>query len=237
MTSANHTVDKLQDTPSDAQLHAHEDNSDTALSNSAQARSEQALPDEANTQESLSMEALAEETDSAIQQRTFGIYWLILVAASALLILLPQEAQWVTTKRGWYTQPMVGPAIGLSVLVIFTAARLFISFRLIWLRSIDPIDSLMDTLSNYRVALFSSALFFLYINTLSVFGFALATLLFVSTLLWLSRLLNLFWFGCAIGTTAALILIFRIGVSVWLPDVWLYELLPETLASFANQYL
>ncbi len=171
------------------------------------------------------------------EQRTFGIYWLLLAVAIALLILLPEEAEWVTTKRGWYTQPMIGPAIGLSVLMIFTAVRLMISFRLIWLRNLDPIDSLLDTLSNYRVALFSGALFFLYINTLSVFGFALATLMFVSTLLWLSRLLDRFWFGCTLGTVTALILIFRVGVSVWLPDVWLYEFLPEDLANFANQYL
>ncbi|WP_243431780.1 hypothetical protein [Aliamphritea spongicola] len=181
--------------------------------------------------------ASAEHDTPLVEQRTFGIYWLLLAVAAALLILLPEEAKWVNTKRGWYTQPMIGPAIGLSVLMIFTAVRLMISFRLIWLRSIDPIDSLLATLSNYRVALFSSALFFLYINTLSVFGFALATLMFVTTLLWLSRLLDRFWFACTLGTVTALILIFRVGVSVWLPDVWLYELLPEELANFANQYL
>jgi len=28
-----------------------------------------------------------------------------------------------------------------------------------------------------------------------------------------------------------------VGVNLWLPDVWLYEFLPEALADFANQYL
>ena len=190
-----------------------------------------------HTSDELSEYDNSNDHSVAAPQRTFGIYWLILLSAITLLFLLPDQAKWVTTKRGWYTQPMVGPAIGLTILACFAALRLVLSFKLAWLREIDPVDSFFDTLSNYRVALFSSALFFLYINTLSVFGFVLATLLFVTTLLWLSRLLNLFWFACTLGTVTALVLIFRVGVSVWLPDVWLYDLLPESLSIFANQYL
>lgn len=170
-------------------------------------------------------------------QSSFGVYWFILLCSLTLLILLPEQASWINTKRGWYTQPMLGPAVGISILAFFTALRLLVSFRWSCLKRIDPIDSLIDTASNYRVALLSSVLFFLYINTLSFFGFALATLMFVCTLLWLSRLLDRFWFICTFFTTTLLILIFRVGVNVWLPDVWLYGLLPDNWADFANQYL
>ncbi len=175
--------------------------------------------------------------NTVIDQRSYGIYWFILLISLTLLALLPDQAKWITTKRGWYTQPMIGPALGISILALFAAVRLLLSFKISYLFNNDPLESLTDTLSNYRVALFSSVLFFLYINTLSVFGFALATLMFVTTLLWLSRLLDRFWFGCTVGTITVLILIFRVGVSVWLPDVWLYNLLPEEWAIFANQYL
>lgn len=168
---------------------------------------------------------------------TYGVYWFILVSSVALLIVLPEQAAWVKTKRGWYTQPMIGPLLGITILATFSALRLLVSFKLDALKRLNPLEELAQAAGNYRVALFSSALFFLYINTLSVFGFALATLLFVSTLLWLSRLLDRFWFSCTFLTITALILIFRVGVSIWLPDVWLYGLLPDNWADFANQYL
>lgn len=167
----------------------------------------------------------------------YFIYWLILITTIALLAIVPDQAKWVTTSRGWYTQPMLGPILGLSVLAFFAVARLVLSFKFSDLKNVNLIEAFFESLSEYRVAIFSSVLFVIYINTLSVFGFALATLLFVSTLLWLSRLLNRFWFGWTVATLSIMILIFRVVVSVWLPDSWLYNLLPEEWASLANQYL
>jgi len=165
-----------------------------------------------------------------------AVYWGILIAGVALLLWMPDQASWVNTKRGWFTQPMIGSALGLSIMTLFAGWRALRSYRR-WHPNREILDELLSALSAYRVALLSSVLFFIYINSLEVIGFAPSTLLFVCTLLWLSRLLNRLWFIAALGTLTALVLIFRVGLNLWLPEVWLYEQLPLPWADFANQYL
>lgn len=183
------------------------------------------------------IEPVEQDTETTVSEQGYGIYFGILIAALILLILLPWEASWVETRRGWYTQPMFGAALGLIIVALFALVRVLDALRQQFFQQLNPAEMLADFFSNYRVALFSAALFFLYINTLSLFGFFFASLIFVATLLWLSRLLNRTWFLASLGTLIAMVLIFRVGVSVWLPDVWLYGLLPDDWADFANQYL
>ncbi len=170
------------------------------------------------------------------------IYWVFLIASIALLLLAPDQAAWVKTKRGWYTQPMMGALLGLSIMATFSAYRIFQLTRnstdegrsMIFRR--NPLETLVSLLDSYRTALISAVLFYIYINSLSIVGFVAATFIFVTILLWLSRLLNRIWLLATIGTLIALVLIFRVAVSVWLPDVWLYSFLPDQLSDFANRY-
>ena len=163
-----------------------------------------------------------------------GIYWLLLLLGLGLLLLAPWQASWVDTSRGWFVQPRVGSSVGLVVLVLFALVRVAQFARAgRW-----PLASeLLNNLPGYRTAILSSLLFLLYIGSLPVLGFVLSTLLFVGTLLWLSRLLDRFWLIVTALTVLALVLIFRVGVSVWLPDAWIYSLLPDALADLANRYL
>nr|WP_221195793.1 hypothetical protein [Halomonas organivorans] len=166
----------------------------------------------------------------------------MLVVSIVLLILVPDQAAWVDTRRGWYTQPMMGALLGLGTLAIFSAYRALQLTRYeirqgrCPLFRKNPLETLVELLDSYRTALISSLLFFLYIKSLPILGFVLATLMFVTVLLWLSRLLNRTWLLASLGTVMALVLIFRVTVSVWMPDVWLYSLLPDQLADFANRY-
>lgn len=171
------------------------------------------------------------------------IYWVLLIASVVLLLLIPDQASWVNTKRGWYTQPMMGALLGLGLMAIFSAVRVLQLTRENaneWRGTLfkqNPLESLASLLDRYRTALLASVLFFIYIESLSIIGFVLATFIFVTVLLWLSRLFNRTWLLATLGTLALLVLIFRVGVSVWLPDVWLYSFLPDHMADFANRYL
>lgn len=171
------------------------------------------------------------------------IYWILLIASIVLLVLMPEQAPWVETKRGWYTQPMMGALLGLSIMAVFSAYRviqLTCGNGNKWRSTVfqqNPIESLVYMLDSYRTALISSVLFYLYIRSLPIIGFVPATFIFVTVLLWLSRLFNRTWLLATIGTLIALVLIFRVTVSVWMPDVWLYSLLPDHMADFANRYL
>lgn len=185
----------------------------------------------------IHIDTIEQDADTTACDKSYGIYFGILTVALILLAFLPWEASWVETRRGWYTQPMFGTALGLIIVALFAAVRVIEALRQNLLQKPNPAEILAEFLSSYRVALFSSALFFLYINTLSVLGFFLASLFFISTLLWLSRLLNRTWFIASLCTLIAMVLIFRVGVSIWMPDVWLYGLLPDSWSDFANQYL
>ena len=176
------------------------------------------------------------ETTVVAEKPRPGVYWCILLAGLLLLALLPDQASWIDTKRGWFTQPMVGPAIGLTIMTLFAGLRAWRGFRR-WHPDSNLLEDLFSALSNYRVAIISGALFFIYINCLPIIGFVPASLIFVTTLLWLSRLLDRFWFGATLFTLFLMVMIFRVGVGLWLPDVWLYEQLPTQWADFANQYL
>lgn len=185
----------------------------------------------------IHIDTIEQDADTTACDKSYGIYFGILTVALILLAFLPWEASWVETRRGWYTQPMFGTALGLIIVALFAAVRVIEALRQNLLQKPNPAEILAEFLSSYRVALFSSTLFFLYINTLSVLGFFLASLIFISTLLWLSRLLNRTWFIASLCTLIAMVLIFRVGVSIWMPDVWLYGLLPDSWSDFANQYL
>jgi hypothetical protein len=181
------------------------------------------------------------DSSDTVEERAYGAYWVLLLVSLVLLGLIPDQASWVTTKRGWFTQPMIGCKLGLSIMAIFSLVRVAQSLKEFrnstTTRGEKTLELMFDGLESYRTALFSSLLFFLYIQSLSVIGFMLSTLVFTSVLLWLSRLLNRTWFITNLLTVAALIAIFRITLHIWLPDVWLYSLLPDDLADLANQYL
>ncbi|TBW58175.1 tripartite tricarboxylate transporter TctB family protein [Marinobacter halodurans] len=182
-----------------------------------------------------------EDSDEVLQERSYGTYRLLFAVSLVFLCLVPTQASWVSTTRGWYTQPMLGSLLGLSIFSLFSLYRVIQSFRVksseSTARNGNIIENAFEALESYRTALVASALFFVYIELLDVIGFMLATTLFVTTLLWMSRLLNRTWLISALLTVAALIFIFRFVLHIWLPDVWLYSLLPNDLADFANQYL
>ncbi|WP_343223959.1 hypothetical protein [Oceanobacter mangrovi] len=179
-----------------------------------------------------------------------GIYLLLLLLGTVLLALLPWQASWIDTSKGWYIQPMIGSSLGLVIMTLFAALRVGQAARRVLadraqsdragqtsMRPDNLINQLACVVLGYRTAIICGLLFLLYIESLSVVGFTLSTLLFITTLLLLSRLLNRFWLLMAVLATAMMVLVFRVGVSVWMPDVWLYGLLPDQLADFANMYL
>ncbi|SEQ79285.1 hypothetical protein SAMN03080615_02741 [Amphritea atlantica] len=165
-------------------------------------------------------------------------YVLVTLISFVLLCLVPSQASIIDTHKGWFLQPMLGPLIGLSIMAFFSCVML--AGKLKALFSIDLktwSEYLYDALSYNRVAVITSILFHFYIHLLNVTGFFLTTLVFVSLLLALSRLLNRNWFIATFLVSVAIVFIFRYVIGLWMDDVWLYQFLPADWSDFANSYL
>lgn len=162
---------------------------------------------------------------------------IMLILSTYLIISFADHTTTVVRHRGWFTQPYIAPLTGLGILAFFSLIKLLT----IWRRLPDEptwAQSLASNLGHYHVVLVTCVLFVIYIYGVGVIGFALATLLFVLALLWLSRLLNWIWTLNAFAAVALIVLIFRVGVNIWFPDPMLYEaVFSGELLWFMNQYL
>lgn len=171
-------------------------------------------------------------------QRKSKLFFIVTFVVTMYLIFsFPEHTTEMKRARGWYTQPFVAPLVGLSVLAFFSFLKLLTILRP------QPDDDtivrgLIDNLPYYQVVLITGTLFIVYIYAIGVIGFAASTLLFVLSLLWLSRLLTWFWAFYALVAVTLIVLIFRVGVNIWFPDVTLYEtLFSGELLYFMNSYL
>lgn len=180
---------------------------------------------------------ICEKKITIVGEDRLPFYVLTGVVSLVLLFYIPSEASIIDTKKGWFLQPMVGPALGLSIMALFSAIKLAGSVKLliavnyrVWF------NYMFDAMSESRVPIIVGIVFYVYINSINVIGFFLSTFLFACALLYLSNLLNRFWLLVTFLTTLSILLIFRMGIGLWMEDVWLYGLFPDQLSEFANSY-
>ncbi|WP_409419626.1 hypothetical protein ACJ3XJ_06995 [Marinomonas sp. RS-M-Aa-14] len=171
------------------------------------------------------------------ENRKSKLFFLVMTLISCYLIF-SYQGHTVEIKRdhGWYTQPYVAPLFGLGLLAFFSFIKLLLVIKPIEGEK-GLIDSLVESLGEYRVVLITAVLFFFYVNIITMVGFAISTTLFVLSIVWLSRLLSPIWVLNTLIAVALIILIFRVGVNIWIPDVVLYEkLFSEQTLWFMNKY-
>ncbi|MEJ6080340.1 hypothetical protein MT391_17675 [Vibrio sp. 1-Bac 57] len=180
----------------------------------------------------------SDSTDNELPMNYY-FYLLSFIGSLVLILLQPFEAAAVTTTHGWYSQPFVAPLFGLSIISIFSGTYLLVNTKKNFhcLKNVNPIELSFNAVSKYRTAIIISMFFYLFIASLSVVGFAISSFVLIISMLWISNLFNRFWVVMSLISVSILIVIFRVIVSVWLPDVWLYNLFPDSLSEFANMYL
>lgn len=179
-----------------------------------------------------------DEKDMTVWDSRSLFYLATFIISIGFILMIPVEAKPIATNKGWFLQPYISPLLGLSVIAVFSAIVVGRKFLFInAFRPLRAIEYVSNLVADNSVAIITSLLFCIYIYSVNKIGFFLSTYLFVCTLLFLSRLLNRFWLIVALLTTILVILIFRVGIGLWLDDVWLYEFLPSQLADFANRYL
>lgn len=172
------------------------------------------------------------------EHRKSKLFFLVMTIVSVYLIFTYQSHT-IEIKRdhGWYTEPYVAPLFGLGILALFSFIKLMLLIRPIEGEK-ALLESFVESLSSYYMVVITGVLFFVYVNAITVVGFTLSTMLFVLSIVWLSRLMSPIWVLNTVIAVALIILIFRVGVNIWISDVALYETLfsGQTLW-FMNKYL
>lgn len=167
----------------------------------------------------------------------FFAYLFLSLLGVVFITLIFYQVRWITTDKGWFLQPRITSGFGLIIFTFFALIRTLQFYRKDAIKvALNP-ATLANLMERYRTTAVSSFLFLIYIFSLSKIGFVISTFLFITTLIVMSRLFNKYWLVVTVFSVMGLVLIFRIGVSLWMPDVWLYEFFPNSWADFANRYL
>lgn len=186
----------------------------------------------------LEQESEATHTIESLPSHYY-FYLLSFIGSVTLILLQPTQAKEVQNAHGWFSQPYVAPLLGLSIIALFSGIYLLVNTikHFNHLKRINPIELVFGAISKYRTAVIISGFFFLYIFSLSIIGFALSSFILVLTMLWISNLFTRFWVVTSFISIGVIVLVFRVVIALWLPDVWLFSFLPDSMADFANMYL
>ncbi|MBV1789970.1 hypothetical protein KQ940_18095 [Marinobacterium sp. D7] len=186
----------------------------------------------------LARSSCSDESDDLLRgDKRYPFYTVLFFVCLVMLLLMPEQVE-VMSDEGWYLQPALGPLIGLVTMLLFSFVQ--ICGALLRLVRISPsvwLEYIYEVVSESRVAIITSILFYVFLQSIDKIGFFLSTFLLITTLIFLTRLLNRFWLLMAFMATVLIMLIFRVAIGLWMDDVWLYELLPNAVADFCNMYL
>ncbi|MEM7117153.1 MAG: tripartite tricarboxylate transporter TctB family protein [Chloroflexota bacterium] len=174
-----------------------------------------------------------ESSTSKTQPGTGVFYGIMAVISIVLLLLLPIETEPGPAEQGWWTQPILMPAISLVFFAI-TAVFLFIQHLLSVRKHGAPHDR--DTV---RAELFQWAqpleifvYYVIYIYLLGIVGYFLSSFIFAAGVGWRVGLRSRRWVWAALFFTLGITALFRWGLSIWFPSAALFELLPGGLRIF-----
>jgi len=171
------------------------------------------------------------------QSKTLPFYFVFFCCAAVLMYFIGDEVK-VFNDKGWYLQPMLGPAIGLSIMTLLSFIKVVQSFVFLRFLSLSVVlHYLTQMVSVHRIAFWAAGSFYIYIHALSLIGFLPSNLVLLLFMLFVAKKLDRYWGLVACATAVAIVVIFRVVIGLWMDDVWLYGLLPDSAADFCNMYL
>lgn len=160
---------------------------------------------------------------------------LIFAAISvALLASLGVATRTGTASGGWWTRPALGPGVALGLLA---AANLIT----LWTAITDLRRSPPSTVERAEaLAKFTGwlrpieylAYFAGYVWAIQIIGYIPSSIFFVTGLTLRAGLRGWVWTFAGLGLVLFLLLVFRIGLGVWMPAPDLYDLAPEGIRTY-----
>ena len=183
------------------------------------------------------MSAFDEDTaQEGVPGRTVVALFFFVFGAGGLA-LMPYQTGTSPGDEGWFTQPWLMPLLTLGLL---TAVSLLFVVKLWREGEFSRAKTSGAALAGEAWVWLRSAEFFgwyvAYIVLLGLIGYGLSTFLFVACLGLRVGLRQPKWLLAALGATLAMVLLFRLGLEIWVPPADLYDLLPKSVAVFLQRY-
>ena len=144
----------------------------------------------------------------------------ICIAALALLALLPWQTRpgsmgQTAMDGGWWAEPAVAPAVALGLTIIASAVAYLAARR-------EPLN-LGENVRLYGQILLIAACMVGAVILMRILGFALSILVFATVVTVVGGFRGVKLAVIALGTTVAMVLIFRVGFAIWFPRPMLFK--------------
>ena len=160
---------------------------------------------------------------SPFSEEPVGGRWLlagICVAAAALLAMLPWQTSpgsmgQTAMDGGWWAEPAVAPGVTLGLTVVASAVAFLAARR-------EPLKP-RRTLRLYGQILLIAACMVGAVMLMRVLGFALSILVFATAAAVVGGFRGRKLVAVALGVTVAMVLMFRVGFSIWFPRPQLFK--------------
>ncbi|RID89806.1 tripartite tricarboxylate transporter TctB family protein [Gemmobacter lutimaris] len=177
---------------------------------------------------------MSDETPEANRLESLLLNGIFALVAVGLLALIGKATGRGVASGGWWTRPALAPGFALVLLVganIFTLGRAIVDLRARPPSAEEWRDARTRVLGWLR-PLELLAYFGLYLWLTIHIGYFLATFAFVMWLMLRTGLNSPRWLLAGAALTVALVLIFRVGLGVWMPSPGYYDAAPEAVRSY-----
>jgi len=164
------------------------------------------------------------DTGAFDEERNGGRYLLGAMAAAAVILLALHGTQTVdgsvvsgNQDVGWWAEPGLSPFVFLIITLVASVAAFLVAKR-------ETINWSQTAADYGRVAVLSACM----IGTvflLKIIGFALSILVFAGVVAFIAGFRGARLVGIAVAASVAMVLIFRVGFSVWFPRPELFKLI------------
>jgi hypothetical protein len=159
----------------------------------------------------------------------------LFAAALALIVIAPFATRPQPEGKAWFLAPVNWPVFSLGIAALSGGAMTW-RFLESWRKAADRQAWRRRALwafGGLSGALEYSLWFCIYLVGVAWLGFAIATLLFLQFVVWRSGLRGVRWVATTFLLTAAIVIVFRLGIGLWFPLPPLLKLMP---AWFGNTF-
>lgn len=169
--------------------------------------------------------------EQANRLESLALTLIFTVISTALLSTIAIATRYGPESAGWWTRPALAPGVALSLLVLANGLTLWRE-----LADLRATPASLTERAEARVKILGwlrpieyLAYFAIYLFALQHLGYFPATLIFILGLLVRSGLRSPRWLLVGGLTSVALVLIFRVGLGVWMPAPEVYDLFPNAM--------